>query len=385
MDYFHNVDMCKNHQNKITMKSFLVYGLSNGRGGVESIVLSIMSCLPECKFDILLSEGSCAYEELFNSNVNRINIASWGRSPQKFKADLESVLNNRIYDYVWINGCLMANRSIISVVRKYSNAKIITHSHGTSFEEGSAIKSVILKILHYVNRPFYLENTDFPCCCSLKSAEWYYGKNFCKKQKVFVVNNGVDVERFQFNKTTRDTLRAELAAGDSFVLFHAGRLTHVKNQTKILEITKSLINSGKNVKLWIAGVGELEEHLKQYASELGISSMVSFLGFRNDVSSLCQAADAFLLPSFHEGLPVTIIEAQATGLSCFVSDRVTREADVSGLVDFIPIEKSSDEWAGEINNFKYMSDREAATSLIKSKRFDLDSVAEDFFKFITAI
>ena len=208
-------------------------------------------------------------------------------------------------------------------------------------------------------------------------------QELCKKQKVFVVNNGVDVERFQFNKTTRDTLRAELAAGDSFVLFHAGRLTLVKNQKKILEITKSLINSGKNVKLWIAGVGELEEQLKQYASELGISQMVYFLGFRNDVSSLCQAADAFLLPSFHEGLPVTIIEAQATGLSCFVSDRVTREADVSGLIDFIPIEKASDEWANEIINYAYMSDRATATYMIKSKRFDLKSVAEDFLHFIT--
>lgn len=361
----------------------LVYGLSNNIGGVETIVLSIISrLLDRCSFDILIS-GQCAYKQFYQGpKIRFLDITSWGSNPSIFSKELADILNSENYEYVWINGCIMANKTIISTIKKNSNCKIITHSHGTSFEETNFFKSLILKSLHYINRNYYLKNIDIPCSCSLKSAKWYYGAKYSSKKKIYIVNNGVDIDKFSFNSDVRDKLRQEYGVGDAFLLFHAGRLTAVKNQKKILDITKELLKRGINVKLWIAGEGELESDLRSYADFLGVSSHVSFLGFRKDIYSLCQAADAFILPSFHEGLPVTVIEAQASGLSCFLSDTITKEADVSGLVHFISLDCSSMDWASEILNQPVIKNRLSAVDLIKEHRYDIQSIADDFYHLI---
>lgn len=359
----------------------LVYGLSNNIGGVESIVLSIISRLSDrCSFDLLIS-GECTYKDSLK-NVNFLNIVSWGSNPSLFGKELADILLSSEYKCVWINGCIMANRTIISVIKKYSTAIILTHSHGTYFEEMNPIKSFILKGLHYLNRNYYLRNIDIPCACSMKSAEWYYGKKYCKNASIHVINNGVDVSKYYFKPELREQVRTELCLGNSLVLFHAGRLTLVKNQKKIINIVKAFVDKGKNVKLLIAGVGELEAELKEYVVNLNLISNVEFLGFRKDINRLCQAADAFILPSFHEGLPVTIIEAQATGLSCFISDTITKEADVSGLVHFLPLAKSDEQWAEVIEDNTNLVGRELAATAIVKHRYDIESVANDLYNLI---
>lgn len=364
------------------MNRILVYGLSNHWGGVEAIVMAIVERLAQyCHFDIIHSNTPSSYEMKYeNENVQFVHIPTWGSDRKGFTKGLIALLKATNYDNVWINGCIMSNVTIVSVVKRYSDAKIITHSHGSSFEEKNIIKRWILLGMHYWNRRIYHKLIDIPCCCSLKSADWFCGKSYTKAHDVYFIKNGVDYKSYKFNPHMRVDYRKQLNIDrDTLVLFHAGRLTQVKNQCKILEILQSLVSHGKKTLLLIAGVGELHDELVAYAAKLGISDKVRFLGMRNDVNHLMQAADAFLLPSFHEGFPVTIVEAQSAGLPCFVSENLSHEVDITNSVKFVSIESDAEIWCKEIELFDNEK-REHISALVKQHGYDIVDVVNDFKK-----
>ena len=367
------------------MKSILVYGLSNNWGGVEAIVTSVILKLHKsCCFDIIVSKAECSYENKFKlPNIRFLHTVSWGESPKQFKESLKEILSNKVYDYVWINGCIMSNRTIISVTKKYSKAKIITHSHGSGFEEKNKLKRSILLALHYMNRRYYLRNVDFPCMCSEKSGRWFYGEKYLYNHYVHLFKNGVNLSKFEYNHDIRNEYRKQFCLSDELVLFHAGRLTAVKNQKFILDILNQLLIKKIKCKLFLAGDGELMEELNNYAIKKNISSDVIFLGARDDIPQLYQMADAFLLPSFHEGFPVTLVEAQAAGLPCFVSTSVSDETNITGNIQYLSLENNIDAWSKAVSDYKYdINSRHEMSSLLYKERYDINQVAEDFRSFI---
>ncbi len=362
------------------MNRILVYGLSNNWGGVEAIVMAIINRLAQdCHFDIIHSNAPSSYEKKYkNENVKFVHIPTWGSDRKAFSMGLRDLLTATNYDYVWINACIMSNATILSVVKKYSKAKVITHSHGSSFEERNFIKRFVLLGLHYWNRRKYHKLVDIPCCCSLKSAEWFYGRKYMKGHDVYFIRNGVDYDKYKFNPLIRTEYRRKLYIDEStLVLLHAGRLTQVKNQRKILDILQFLITHGKKALLLIAGEGELYHELVAYAAKLRISDYVKFLGMRSDVNCLMQAADVFLLPSFHEGFPVTIVEAQSAGLPCLVSANLSREIDITKSVKFISIDSDSEMWSKEIESFS-LEKRNTVSALVKHSGYDIVDVANNF-------
>lgn len=195
---------------------------------------------------------------------------------------------------------------------------------------------------------------------------------------MYLVKNGVDFQHYRFNQSIREKYRDDLHIDkDTLVLFHAGRLTQVKNQKKLLETQKVLVNKGKKSMLLIAGVGELYDDLMSYAAELEISESVKFLGMRNDVNCLMQAADVFLLPSFHEGFPVTIVEAQSAGLPCLVSANLSREVDITKSVKFVSIDADANEWSNIIEVYD-SEKRSSVSDIVKKCGYDIEDVAHDF-------
>ena len=368
------------------MKEILVYGLSNNWGGVEAIVMGMIERIAgDYEFTIIHSQDSSSYEQKYESTfVHFVHIPTWGSDRRGFASALKDILSEKAFDYVWVNGCIMANRTIISVVRKYSVAKIITHSHGSSFEETNKIKRFVLLALHRLNKCYYLRNIDFPCMCSVKSGKWFYGDRYLNSHEVHYVKNGVDVSKFKFNAQVREAYREKLGITDEFLLFHAGRLTEVKNQRKILSIVADALEGGMNVKLVIAGEGELRQELEEYTNELGIYNKVMFLGNRSDVANLYQAADVMLLPSFHEGFPVTLAEAQTSGLPCLVSDRVSSETNLIGLVQFFSIDDSDNSsWIAALRDIQTSNtDRCIAYKKVSETGYSIESVCRGFIDFI---
>lgn len=371
------------------MKRFLVYGLSNEWGGVEAIVMAMVKHLAgEYRFDIIHSNESSSYRDKYQSEVIRfVQMPAWGSNRMGFSDALKVLFHENDYNYVWVNACLMANRTIISTAKKYSKAKIITHSHGSFFEESNLIKRLVLLTLHKLNRSFYKKNVDFPCMCSYKSGLWYYGEKYMNCHHVHYIKNGIDANKFRFDDSIRKSYRMKMGLSDEFAIFHAGRLTEVKNQGRILSIFVDLLATGIKARLFIAGDGELRKDLESQAKELNISDKVHFLGSRNDVNKLYQAMDVMLLPSFHEGFPVTLTEAQASGLPCLVSDRVSDETNITGLVKFISIDdEGNNEWVAAIENLFSIKQTERSKffNILCKEGFDINSVCDDFLHYIKA-
>ena len=123
----------------------------------------------------------------------------------------------------------------------------------------------------------------------------------------------------------------------------------------------------------IVGDGELKDSLMQQAKNLNLEEKIIFTGLRYDVNCLMQAFDIFALPSLYEGLPVTGIEAQASGLPCIFSDKITREVDLTN-VTYLPIDNFAP-WVEQII-LTDTNNRKDCSSLVCKKGFDIDTEAQ---------
>ncbi len=255
---------------------------------------------------------------------------------------LKKYLNENQYDIVHIHSDVAFKLLIEGLASKKAGVKnIIFHSHCSGIDRGHRI---IKRIAHNVCKPFLgLIGNDFFACSKL-AGEWMYTKKTC--QKLVIINNAVDCKKFMFNKEIREKIRAEFKIKkDTILVGHVGRFMYQKNHERLIDIFYELNKMNRNTKLILIGEGDLESKIRNKVNKMGLDNNVIFAGVRRDVNDCMQAMDLFLLPSWFEGLPVVGIEAQASGLPCVMSDTITNETNLFGLVKFIPLEKNDKIWA----------------------------------------
>lgn len=174
--------------------------------------------------------------------------------------------------------------------------------------------------------------------CGREAGKWMFGTD-----DFHVLNNAIDAERYRFDPKVRQEVRSELGIpADALVAGHVGRFMAPKNHGFLLRIFAQL---PENATLLLVGDGELRAENEQLANDLGIRDRVLFAGLRSDVDRLLQAMDVFVFPSLYEGLPLSIIEAQAAGLPCLISDKVPIECKKTDLITQLPLDASPAEWA----------------------------------------
>ena len=154
----------------------------------------------------------------------------------------------------------------------------------------------------------------------------------------------MDVEKFRYNEATRRQYRQQLGIENKLVVGHVGRFHEAKNHSFLLESFARLQERKPDSVLLLVGDGELRGEIERKIAELGIGASVILTGNRSDVAELMQAMDLLAFPSKWEGLPVTVVEAQAAGLPCLISDKITHDVDLSPLVRRLPID-SPEVWA----------------------------------------
>ena len=197
----------------------------------------------------------------------------------------------------------------------------ICHNHSTAhWGEG---KKTLLK---YLLRPFAkIFATDY-FACGEKAGRWMYGNRCFERGRVHVMPNAIDTKKFVYDEEAKRCLRAELGIPqDAFVLGHVGRFMYQKNHAFLLRVFQRLLSSRQDAWLLLIGEGERMKLIRSEVEKMGIEGKVRFTGTRSDVAKLYSAMDVFCLPSFYEGLPVVALEAQANGLPCLFSDRMTKE------------------------------------------------------------
>lgn len=208
----------------------------------------------------------------------------------------------------------------------------IVHSHNSSV--GSPMKHLV----HVAGKKLFGGSATTRCACSDLAASWLFPSEVIESGDYRIIKNGINVGAFGFNEVSRFSVRKKFGLEGKKVFLNVGRLNYQKNQLFLLEAFKAVRAQNDDVVLAIVGSGELEYDLRDRAASLELDNDVIWLGNRDDVASLMSAADVFTLTSRYEGLPFTLVEAQAAGLPCVVSDKVSAECMLTDLVRRVPLE-----------------------------------------------
>lgn len=318
-------------------------------GGVENLLLNYYSHMNKDKFVfdfIVHGKNVGALESVFEKMGSKIyHIPPKHESfLQNLKA-MQRIINDGNYDVVH------AHQGAIGTFPMYFAKKAgvrcrITHSH-VAFMRESLLRKIINKFLLIFLKKYA---TDW-FACGTDAGRFLWGDNAVNNGKVHVMNNAIEIDKFTFNPLIREEMRHQLDVDGKFVIGNVGRLSYQKNHEFLIRVFNEIYKLEKNGVLLLVGRGELEDDVRQQVEELGLTEAVKFLGIRNDVPSLLQAMDVFLLPSRYEGLPVVLVEAQAAGLVSVVADTITKEVKVTDKVIYISLEESYLGWANEVLMF----------------------------------
>lgn len=242
------------------------------------------------------------------------------------------------------------NENSSFVLRAAKNAGIpcrIAHSHLSDLGIDMKLPFRIYARLSMKDNP----NRYF--ACSKNAGQWLFGRELAASEKITVLNNAVNVEGFKYDTNIRNNVRRELDAEDKLVLGHVGRFNKQKNHEFLIDIFKAVHDRRPDSVLVLVGAGYLRPAIEKKVAKLGLSSNVRFLGVREDIGNLMHGMDLFLFPSLFEGLPVVLVEAQAAGLNCLVSDTITKESDATGRIQFMSLKESPENWASKILTSSY--------------------------------
>lgn len=341
------------------------------RGGAETLIMNIYRNIDRSKvqFDFLTSMEGVFDNEIrsLGGKVYRIPYITKS-GPFKYSKDIHSFLEKHSYKIIHSHMDRMSG--IMMREAKKAGVQIrIAHSHSTK-NEGNLIEKSIKKYYG-----LYLNCATKYMSCSKEAGKALFGN----KKKVQVLHNGIETDKFIFNKKIREKMREEFGVNGEFIIGHIGRFDKPKNQDFLIALFNEI--GIKNKKLILVGDGELKDKLQKKVNDMGIENRVIFTGIRDDVNELLQAFDLFVFPSIFEGLPVTVIEAQAAGLKCILSDTITKEVDITGNVDFVSLNKSSKEWAYEVLKYKDGYARGSTNELILKAGYDIKDTAKQLEEF----
>lgn len=276
---------------------------------------------------------------------NIYEVTSCDENILKFTKEVYLIIKKGNYQIVHSNVNSLSAFSLLAAT--LAGAKIrILHNHSADSRAERA-RTIIKRML----RPFARLFANQYWACSSVAAEWMYGKKNVRKNKVTIINNAVELDKFAFNKSRREDLRKELNIENCFVIGHIGRFMRQKNHIFLLEIFKEVLKKNDNARLLLVGDGKLRKKLEAIVKKEGLGNKILFLGIRDDVAELYSAMDIFVLPSLYEGLPVVGIEAQASGLPFICSDRVSNEIILSENTCRIPLDAPAALWAERIMKY----------------------------------
>lgn len=209
--------------------------------------------------------------------------------------------------------------------------------------------------------------------CSRAAGEFMFGR----RSKTRVVPNGVDLARFVYSPANRLATRRDLGLTDFFVVGHVGGFSEAKNHVRLLRIFADVLKRESSAKLLLVGDGPLRGEIEADIATLGIGDAVVLAGTREDVPDLLATMDALLFPSLHEGFPVALIEAQASGLPCLVSSAVTREIALTDLVRFVALDEPDDVWVDAVLAMQSIQGRSSRAGDLTAAGYDSTQVAQE--------
>ena len=352
---------------------------STNLGGAESRIMDIYRYIDREKvqFDFLVHQTDKGYyEDEIESLGGRIyrvprfklyNLSSYKKAVQKFFAEH--------HEFKAVHGHMTSTAAIyLNIAKKNGIPMTIAHARSAGVDKG--IKG---NITLWIRKPLK-RRCDYMFACSGLAAEAVFGSKNTLDGKVKIIPNAIDVEPFCYSEEVRRQMREELKLEDHFVIGHVGRFHYAKNHEYLLDVFKEISLKQQNALLLLLGEGNRMEEMKKKAKELDIEDKVLFVGNKKETWDYYQAMDFFVFPSRFEGLPGTVVEAQAAGLLCLISDSIAKEVGITNLVAYKSIEENPERWADFVLEHKEYA-RENKYEPIAAAGFDVREQAKRYEQF----
>lgn len=350
-------------------------------GGAESRIMDMYRNIDKEKvqFDFLVhTDKECFFNKEIRELGGRIYSVPRFRMYNYFayKKALETFFDAHC-EFKAVHGHMTSTAAIyLPIAKKAGIPMTIAHARSAGVDQG--IKGKLTNWL----RKHLSERTDYCFACSRIAGEAVYGERWVKAGKVKVIPNAIETDKFVYDSAVREQLRNELGLQNAYVIGHVGRFHYAKNHEFLVQIFAEIRKRKENAVLLLLGDGSLITSVKEQVKQLGLEQSVIFMGNQTDVAKYYQAMDYLVFPSRFEGMPGTIVEAQAAGLPCLISDSITGEVKVTELVQYASLNETPAEWADKVCAWKDKERKSHVDELI-SAGFDVKIQVKWYERFYT--
>jgi glycosyltransferase involved in cell wall biosynthesis len=346
-------------------------------GGAETFLMKLFRIADRTQlqmdFCVNVFEKSFFDDEILEKGGRIYHIPCKSDNIFKFRKQLRQIIEDEEYDNVLKITSNALGFYDLKVANKAGAKNCIARSSNSSDGE-----SQIVSILNKLGQVLFMRYVNKMVAPSDLAAIYTFGRRNYHSGHVIMLMNGLKIDDYKFNTDKRKKVREEIGIRPNQpVIGHVGRFTKQKNHSFLVDVFNSIHKLNSDTVLVLVGDGETRTEIEEKCNRIGIDNAVKFLGIRTDIPEVLSALDLFVFPSFYEGMPNSVLEAQASGLKCIVSDRITREANVTGNVEYLSL-NNTDEWCKRINCL-LMNDVEHRTrGLIDMKNYDITHSLEIF-------
>lgn len=365
------------NDNKKT-KRLLCIVSSMDRGGAETFLMKLYRELDKERYQLdfcVSKEQEGFYDEEIRKLGGKIYIIPQkSKQPIKSFFSLKKLVKENRYQFV-LRTSQQALATLDLIAAKLGGAKkLIYRSSNAGLVKGRG-NQLLNKIFSFL--PRVVPNVKI--APSTEAAIFVFGKKAVNEGEVKLLHNGLDYDKFRFRQEIRNKIREELRAGDKKIYGHVGRFNEQKNHMFLLEIFRFIHQKDNNSVLVLIGEGELKEEIEKNIEKLNLTSNILMLGTKDNINEYLMAMDTLLFPSFFEGMPNVVIEAQATGLPCVLSNTITKEAAITDLLSYIDLNESAQVW-GEIAMKKSFADRKDYEEEFQKKGYIMKDIVEEYIE-----
>lgn len=348
------------------MKVLMINTVNTERNGITAVIFNYIRVLKNfgVVFDLVsINEPTSNYVREIEKTGGRLFVLNRRMSRMgSYIGELKDLIRRGNYDIVHAHGNSATLLLEMFAARQAGCRVRIAHSHNTTCK---------YLTLHKLLTPFFQSCCTHRLACGEEAGKWLFGNRPFK-----VVNNGVRTEWFAFQPDLRQAFREQYGFWkENLVIGHVGAFNDAKNQEFLIEVLAKLTSINEDFRLLLIGDGPLREKVEEKVSEFGLMERVLFAGVTDRIPEHLSAVDLIVMPSRYEGLPLSLIEAQASGLHCVVSDNITHEVDKTGNLTFLPLDSGATYWAEIIAKMQLSKDRntlcDEAIKKIKACGYDI--------------
>lgn len=351
-------------------------------GGAETFLMKVYRNIDRTKyqFDFAVSIQDEGYydKEIQSLGGNIYHVANKSNGLIKSFCSLRALVKKHKYKYV-LRTSQHSLSAIELIAAKSGGAKVCVFRSSNSHTGGGRNAQLLHMLFRFLPRLC----TEIRISPSIEAANFMYGERFVKKRKVELLNNGIDLDFYKFSKTARERIRSEFnISQDTILIGHIGRFNWQKNHSRLLSIFYEYHKINNNSKLILLGKGELDEIIHQLVNKYNLTADVIFAGIRPDVPDILSSIDLMLFPSHFEGMPNSIIEAQANGVPCLISDTISKDVRIIDTLNFSSLGDDDSMWCERIMASLENGRNCNIKDSFKSKGYDIKDITTKFVNLI---